>query len=120
MQQLRFNDTASKEFKIISLGGSFLILLIIGLVMERDNVFGFLKSGLPTGVFCGLINGVKNLSILIIYLYLPISIVSPTSTGLGIVVSFLAALLLYKEKYSKKQKVGVAIGAAAVVLFAIK
>ena len=52
--------------------------------------------------------------------YLPISIVSPMSTGLGIVISFLAALLLYKERYSKKQKIGVLIGAAAVVLFALK
>ena len=54
-----------------------------------------------------------------IYLYLPLSIVSPLKMGLSLVGSFAVAFLMYKEKYTKKQLLGVAIGAAAIIILTI-
>ena len=72
------------------------------------------------GAAAGIANGAKNFVTLFIYLYLPLSTVSPIKTGLGILITFLTSLLYYKEKYSRRQLIGVVIGTVAVVMLAIK
>ena len=118
MQQIRFNDTCSKEFQIISIGGSFLLLAVIGLILDRDKLSRFLKHGVLYGIGAGIANGAKNFLTLVIYMLLPLSVVSPMKTGLGMLATFALALFVYKEKYSKKQIVGVILGVAAVLLLA--
>ncbi|MBP3605135.1 MAG: EamA family transporter [Clostridia bacterium] len=118
MQQIRFNDTCSKEFQIISIGGSFLLLAVIGLILDRDKLARFLKHGVLYGIGAGIANGAKNFLTLVIYMLLPLSVVSPMKTGLGMLATFALALFVYKEKYSKKQIVGVILGVAAVLLLA--
>ena len=119
MQQVKFNDACSEEFQIISIGGSFIFLAIIGLIIDRKNLGYVLKNGTLYGALSGLFNGAKNFVILFIYELLPISIVSPLKAGLAIVASFLLSIIAYKEKYSILQKIGVACGGAAVVILTI-
>lgn len=118
MQQIRFNDTCSREFQIISIGGSFILLAVIGLILDRDRLSYFLKHGVPYGIGAGVANGAKNFLTLIIYTLLPLSVISPMKTGLGMLASFALALFVYKEKYTKRQIIGVILGAAAVLLLA--
>lgn len=118
MQQIRFNDTCSSEFQIISIGGSFVLLAIIGLILDRDKLPYFLKHGSIYGVGAGIFNGAKNFLTLVIYTLLPLSIVSPMKTGLGMLATFALALCIYKEKYAKKQIIGVILGVVAVILLA--
>ena len=118
MQQIRFNDTCSSEFQIISIGGSFVLLAIIGLILDRDKLPYFLKHGSIYGVGAGIFNGAKNFLTLVIYTLLPLSIVSPMKTGLGMLATFALALCIYKEKYAKKQIIGVILGVIAVILLA--
>ena len=118
MQQIRFNDTCSSEFQIISIGGSFVLLAIIGLILDRDKLPYFLKHGSIDGVGAGIFNGAKNFLTLVIYTLLPLSIVSPMKTGLGMLATFALALCIYKEKYAKKQIIGVILGVVAVILLA--
>ena len=77
------------------------------------------KNGLLYGLLGGLCNGGKNFVTLIIYLCLPLSVISPTKTGIGMISAFLVAVIYYKEKYTAMQKVGVLLGVAAVVLLAL-
>ena len=119
MQQIKFNDTCSSEFQIISIGGSFILLAVIGLILDRDKLPYFLKHGTVYGIGAGICNGAKNFLTLVIYMLLPLSIISPMKTGLGMIATFALALLIYKEKYTKKQIVGVILGAVAVILLAI-
>ena len=119
MQQIRFENACSNEFQFISIGGAFLLLLVLGLVTDRDKLKGVLKNGTLFGGGAGLLNGAKNLLTLAVYLYIPISAAGPIMTGLGMVLAYLAAILLYKEKYTVLQKLGVAAGAVAVVLLAL-
>ena len=118
MQQIRFENACSNEFQLISIGGSFLLLAVIGLILDRDKLARFLKHGVLYGIGAGIANGAKNFLTLVIYMLLPLSVVSPMKTGLGMLATFALALFVYKEKYSKKQIVGVILGVAAVLLLA--
>ena len=119
MQQLRFNDTCSSEFQFISIGGSCILLAVIGLILDRKKLSYILKNGTLYGLGAGVCNGAKNYLTLVIYTLLPLSLISPMKTGLGMVGTFALALLIYKEKYTKKQILGVILGATAVLLLAI-
>ena len=116
-QQIRFEDACSNEFQFVSFLGGFVLLALIGLVV--DKLGRVIKTGSLYGFGAGILNGAKNFLTLVIYLYLPLSIVSPLKMGLSLVGSFAVAFLMYKEKYTKKQLLGVAIGAAAIIILTI-
>ncbi len=113
-------DGFNNEFLIISLGGAALLLFILGFVFERKSIRSTLKYGFLYGMFAGLFNGINNLLIMITYNYLPLSFISPVKTGLGIVISFLVSVFLYREKFSRRQVISVVVGIVAVVLMNLK
>ena len=119
MQQIRFEGACDSEFQIISIGGSFILLAIIGLILDRDKLPYFIKHGSVYGIGAGICNGAKNFLTLVIYTLLPLSIIAPMKTGLGMIATFALALLIYKEKYTKKQIIGVILGVVAVILLAL-
>lgn len=111
-----FGDEYRNEFLIISLGGAAIYLLIMGLFFERDSLKTTVKYGLLYGAGAGIFNGINNLLALITYKYLPISFTSPVKSGLGMALNFLVSVLLYKEKFSRRQLISAVIGVVAVVL----
>lgn len=119
MQQIRFENLCSNEFQIISIGGSFVLLAVLGVIIDRDKLGAVAKNGLLYGLGAGICNGGKNFVTLVIYLCLPLSTVSPVKTGVGMISAFLVAILFYKEKYTTLQKIGVLLGAGAVILLAL-
>ena len=118
-QQIEFNNEASNEFMIISLGGAFVILTAMSFVLDRNNFKYILRHGSPYGMVAGAFNGAKNFITLLIYLYLPISLSSPIKTGVNTILAFSVSILLYKENFTKIQFVGVALGAISVILLNI-
>ena len=116
MQQLRFENACDNEFMMLSLGGAFAALMLIGLVTERGKLKQILKYGMLYGGIAGLMNGAANLVNLATYLFLPISVVTPIRTGLGIVTNFVISVLVYKEKFTRRQLVSAVIGVLALVL----
>ena len=99
--------------------GGFVLLALIGLVVDRDKLGTVMKKGSLYGFGAGVLNGAKNFLTLVIYLYLPLSIISPVKMGLGLVGSFAIALLFFKEKYTKIQLLGVVLGGVAIILLTI-
>lgn len=118
-QQIRFENTCSNEFQFISFFGGFIILAVIGFIVDRDKLGILMKKGTLYGFGAGVLNGAKNFLTLVIYLYLPISIISPVKMGLGLVGSFAIAFLFFKEKYTKIQLFGVVLGGVAIILLTI-
>ena len=116
IQQLHFEDKCSNEFMIISLGGSFIALLIAGILKDNKGLIHTLKHGGFLGACAGAANGISNHLTLLIYLYIPISIATPMRTGLGLILTFVVSILIYKEKFTKQQLVGAIIGIAALIL----
>lgn len=119
MQQDRFGGACDNEFQIISIGGSCILLAILGLILDRGKLSYIMKHGSLYGSIAGVFNGAKNFLTLVIYKLLPLSILSPMKTGLNMVATFVMALCVYKEKYTKRQLIGVALGVFAILLLAI-
>lgn len=117
MQQLRFDKAYDNEFMIISLVGASIILLVLGLIKEKEKVVSTIKYGSLYGLFAGILNGATNFLNLAIYLFIPISAATPIRTGAGLVTSFLISIFIYKEKFTKMHIVSAVVGIIALVLF---
>ena len=117
MQQIRFENSYDNEFMILSFGGVFIALFILGIIKERENFRYIAKYGTLYGIGAGFFNGSKNLVNLAIYLYIPISVATPVKTGLGFILNFIISVFLYKEKFTKQQLISVLLGIVALILF---
>ncbi len=119
-QQDHFEGQYRNEYLTVIFIGSALVLLVLGFLYERDSFKVTIKHGMLYGMAAGLLNGMNNVFGLAVYYYLPISFVSPFKGGLGMLATFILAVLLYKEKFTVRQYIGAAIGVAAIVLMNIK
>jgi len=119
MQQLRFDDAYNNEFMIITLGISAFVLLITGIVVDGKYLKEILKYGFPYAAFAGFSNGIANMLSIVVNTFIPISLSSPLSSGVKILISFIVSSVLFKEKYLPRQVAGVAVGALALVFLNI-
>lgn len=119
MQQTRFDNAYNNEFMIMSFGGAFVILAIIGIIYERNNIKQVAKNGTIYGFLGGFFNGSKNFVNLLLQASMPISVLTPIKSTLGFVVSFLLSVFLYKEKFTARQLAGIVVGVTAVILFKV-
>ena len=117
MQQIHFSQAYDNEFMVLSFGGSFVLLAILALICQRDSLREIAKYGTAYGALAGMFNGAKNLATLVLYLYIPISVATPLRTGADMVLSFMVSVILYREKFTKRQLASVIVGMVALVLF---
>jgi len=115
IQQLAFDNLCTNEFMVIALGFSAITLFIIGLKKDGKNLKHILKNGFPYASIAGVSNGLTNALSLYVYTLIPISIVTPTSAGIKIIVSFIISKLIFKENFVKRQIASVILGTAAVI-----
>ncbi len=120
LQQVKFYGICDREYMVVTLGFSSLILFVIGLIKDGKNLPYILRHGSLPAAIAGMSNGGANLFNLITNAMLPISIIAPTRSGIKIIVSFLISLLIFKEKLNKRQIAGVVLGAMALVLLNLK
>ncbi len=124
-QQLQFTDEVTNtnafknEYLIITFLGSALWLFLLGFIYERSSFKATVKTGLFYGAVAGVCNGVSNLFNMISYEYFILSVVTPLKTALGMIFTFLIAIIFYKEKFSLRQYIAVVWGCVAVVLMSI-
>ena len=115
-QQLEFNDQCSREFLAISLGVSFLFLLTMALstnIKESGNIF---KKTIGYATGAGIFNAAKNIVNLFIYLFIPLTLLSPIKAGISKAFGFFVSVFLYKEKFTKLQLIAILLGLVAVVI----
>lgn len=118
-QQIEFLSAYNNEFMVITLTVSSLLLFIAGVIKDRKYLKDVFKCGFLYAAVGGVANGATNFLALYVYTLVPISFAAPMRTGIGIVISFLIARLIFKEKYTGRQCLGVALGCIALVLFNI-
>ena len=116
MQQIRFENACNNEFMVVALSFASVVLLSIGLVKNREDLPFVLKKGIPWTAAAGASNGITNALIVLLHTLMPISISSPIRIGLKIIFSFALSVLIFKEKFEKRQLLGVLLGTLALVL----
>ena len=114
MQQLRFDGEYKSEFMICALSLATVCFLVPALFGKPNGKA--LAHCVPYALGNGLCNGIVNLFVMILTSLIPSAILYPTISAGGIVIAFLFALLVYREKLSKTQLIGYAMGVTSVVL----
>lgn len=115
MQKRALGDSYSHEFMIIALSAATLMLLAYAMVSSRRIAADF-RECLPYSVANGVANAIANFTMLTIIGNIPNTILYPTNSALGITATFLLAFFAYKERFSKPQYVGYALGLVSLVL----
>lgn len=115
-QQLRFADSCTHEFMLLTLAISACVLLVVGAVIEGKGFLSVLKACGGYAALAGLANGASNLVAFWVELLMPISVLAPTRSGVQILLSFAISRFLFHERFLKRQILGVAMGAVALVL----
>ena len=119
MQQIKFDNACTNEFQMISVDGSFVLLTLMSIFLDRDKLKNVLAHGTLYGLCAGLFNGAKNLISLVVFLFIPMFTASPMKIGAGITLTFVVSRVFFKEKYSVSQIIGVISGTVAILLLSI-
>ena len=115
MQQTVFQGQYKNEFMIAALIMSAVAIGIFALVTEKKQVLPNLKAGFWLYLICGLANGLANFFVVYLSLRVAASVMFPVISAGGIVLTFLVSLFFYKEKLSKWQILGSALGLVSVI-----
>lgn len=103
------------EFMVVAMLLITLGFLIAGLIRERHHLRDFLRRGWYFGGICGLLNGGANLAVLLLAARMPASIQYPLISAGSILFSLLFSVTIFKEKITRQQYAGIAIGVLSIV-----
>ena len=113
MQQITFSGNYKNEFMIIALSISGVILLIASIIQRgKCNIKACASLSIPSG----FANGIVNLFVMLLTGSIPNAILFPSISAGGIVLSFIIAIIVYKERLSKVQLAGYILGISSIIL----
>ena len=115
MQQDHFEGAYKNEFMIPALLAVAAVIAIFALILERDRFLPSVK-GSGWAALWGLSNGLSNFLVMVLTTRLPASVMYPMISAGGIIISWVIARAVYRERLNVMQNVGVILGIAAVVL----
>lgn len=115
VQQVNFDGQYKSEFMIMSIAISVVILLSLVLMFDRKALVHNVKRGGLIAAGSGMCNGVANFLTMVLAGMLPASVMYPVVSAGGTITTSLAALLIYREKMSRRQLLGLVIGILAIV-----
>ena len=94
----------------------FCAVFLFAVAMVRKESFaGQGKIIFPFSVACGLANGVVNYLVMVLTGMIPNAILFPSISAGGILLGFVAAVFVYREKLTKTQLAGYFIGVLATL-----
>lgn len=118
IEQNTFGDSGKNVFMIVALALVSVIMLIMSALTksERENCKDVITKGWLWAALCGVFNGLCNYLVLYLNPRLPASVMFPVISGGSVVMVFVYATLIQKEKFNLRQKIGYALGVLSIVL----
>lgn len=113
------------RFEFMTYAMALVIVLNLTLTLINNKKTGATLPSLKRGWWCavilGLLNGATNLCYMILAAHgnIPVSLINCFNSGGSLLLTFLLARFIFKEKLRPLQLVGFLIGVASVVLFSI-
>ena len=115
LYQIKSGGENKAEFMVVALAIIAVAMIVIVLIKEKKISLPKIKNGGMFAVSCGLANGAVNMLTMILAKY-PATIVYPTISAGGIVLTFILAKFIFKEKLSRNQYVGFVTGIISVIV----
>jgi drug/metabolite transporter (DMT)-like permease len=119
VQTSLFDGAYDGSFMIVALLIALAVLLTLSLLAERREIIPSLRVGAPMMLVCGLSNALVNLFVMLCAKIMDKSLMFPLISAGGIILTWIVALFIYKEKMNAKQNAGMLLGIASIVLFNI-
>ncbi len=119
LEQINLNFRYRNEFMVMGLVIVVAVSAVFALFKDRKSFVVCLKPIIFLPIACGLANALGNFCSLYLS-HLPTSFVSPICSAGGILGTSAISLFIYKEKFKKKQIVGIALGTLAVITISLK
>ncbi len=115
VQQLDQNGAYKNEFMAVSLFLVALVCLILALYRhKKDFKPVFTKPAIILPLVCGGANALVNYLIMVLS-RIPASLLFPVISAGGIILTGIVSLVVYKERFTKQQIIGMILGIASVV-----
>lgn len=119
-QQIKYNGQHGNMLMFFSTAISACIYLVLFIRSRKTDYKTMLRTSCALPVFAGICNVVLNVFVMKLALSdLTPSLIYPVIGVGGLAVVIVSSLLIFKEKMSLKQWIGVGVGAVAVVLLSI-
>lgn len=118
MQQVKFDGEYKSEFMMAALLMVAIVTFVVGAIKSK-NVKEDVLNAVKYAVAEGVANGIVNLSVMFLTGMLATSVIFPTISAGGMAITFVLAILIFKEKLNCKQTIGYLLGIAAVLLLNI-
>lgn len=115
MYQIKSGGENKAEFMVVALAIIAVTMLILVFVTEKRIPLPKVKNGGLFAISCGIANGAVNMLTMVMAKF-PATIVYPTISAGGIILTFVLAKFVFKEKLSKNQYIGFAAGIISVVM----
>ncbi len=115
IQQRTFGGEYGNEFMIVALLISSAISLGSSLIFERGAILTSIKKGSLIASSNGCINALTNLFVMMLVMAMNASVVYPLISVGGIVATAFVSVVIYKERLSLNQIIGIMFGAGAIV-----
>ena len=121
LEQNTFGSDGQNVFMIVALGMVVLLLFAMSFISkeERGRQIRIAKVGWIWAALCGVCNGLCNFLVMYLNPRLPASVMFPVISGGSVVLVFVYATLVQREKFNLRQKIGYAIGVLSIVLLNI-
>ena len=111
--------TCNTEFLIIAYATAFISLIVLSLAKDANRMGTILEKCLPFGLAAGSFNAISNLLSLSANHYIAQTIKLPFSTGSSLALGFVIGFIIYRERFTKKQILGLCVGTAAIALLLV-
>ena len=115
IQPERFDGKYKNEFMIMAMLLSSIILLVAALI-RKEKIFKEKRLCVAMGAANGVSNALVNLLVMYLASRIASVILFPVVSAGGILLGFIMAIFVYREKLSKMQTIGYFIGVASIVL----
>lgn len=115
MHKRALGDSFAHEFMIIALSASFILLMIAACLTSKSVLKDF-RSCLPFASANGVANALVNFLMITLIGNIPNTVLYPSVSALNMLLTFLISFIAYRERFSKLQYLGYAMGVISIIL----
>lgn len=115
IQQMAFDGGYKSEYMIVALAIVCILFFVLGLGKQGDKkkaICECVKYAAPAGIA----NGMASFLVMVLTAMLPTAILFPSISAVNMSLTFVLALVVFREKLSKTQTFGYIVGIISVVL----